>query len=63
MHETDFWVTDTHKVWVKSRIHATYILDSRNPFNQARDRERERERERERKRKKERERESERKRI
>ena len=27
--------TDTRKVCGKSRMHATYILDARNPLNQA----------------------------
>jgi len=35
IHATDFWATDTRKVWGKSRMHATYIPDARNPFNLA----------------------------
>jgi len=30
MHATDFWATDAHKVWVKSRKRATYIPDAGN---------------------------------
>jgi len=35
MHATDFWVTDTCKVWGKSRMCATYIPDvgAGNPSN------------------------------
>ena len=33
MHATDFWAMDTHKVWGKSHMHATYILDANNPSN------------------------------
>jgi len=33
MHATDFWATDARKVWGKSRMRATYIPDTRNPFN------------------------------
>jgi hypothetical protein len=33
MHATDLWATDARKVWGKSRMRATYIPDSRNPFN------------------------------
>jgi len=33
MHATDFWATDARKVWGKSWMHATYIPDTRNPFN------------------------------
>ena len=33
MHAIDLWATDTHKVWGKSRMHATYIPDARNPVN------------------------------
>jgi len=36
IHATDFWATDTNKVWGKSQIHATYIPDARNPFDPAR---------------------------
>jgi len=32
MHATDFWATDARKVWGKSRMHAIYIPDARNPL-------------------------------
>ena len=30
---THFWKMDARKVWDNSRMHATDILDARNPFN------------------------------
>jgi len=33
MYATVFWATDLSKVWSKSRMRATYIVDVRNPFN------------------------------
>jgi len=36
MHATDFWATDARKVWGKSRMRATYILDACNPSNRGR---------------------------
>jgi len=33
MHATDFWATDTRKVWGKSQMRATYIPDANNPSN------------------------------
>jgi len=35
MLAADFWVTEARKVRGKSQMHATYIPDARNPFNQA----------------------------
>jgi len=33
MHATDFWATDARKIWEKSLMRATYILDVGDPFN------------------------------
>jgi len=33
LHPTDFWATDARKVWGKSWMRVTCILDARNPFN------------------------------